>query len=591
MNMKWSLDALYSSFESEEFNNDFKKLETLIEETKKWCEENLVSTENSVEKTEYYLNNSIEVQKLASKLMGFAHLTLSVETKNKQALKIQDKLQTMLTELTKPKVVFKKWISTLENIDDLINKSDFLKTHEFHIKEISESGKYLLSDNEEVILAKMSTTGSSSWARLQKIVSSNLLVDIEIDGENKELPISVVRNMAFDSDSETRKKGYFAEIKAYEKVEESSAAALNGIKGEVLTVSELRGFDSPLDETLFNSRMDKDTLNAMLEAMEESLPIFHKYYKRKAEILGHENGLPFYDLFAPVGNVEMKFTYEEAKDYVVNNFRKFSDNLADYAQKAFNNNWIDAEPKEGKVGGAFCSNIHAIGESRILTNFNGSFKNMNTLAHELGHGYHGQSLKNESTLNATYPMPLAETASIFCETIVKNAAIKEANKEETFSILGNTIMGYAQVIVDIYSRYLFETELFEIRKDHSLSVDELKDIMISAQKKAYGFSLDHDYLHPYMWANKPHYYYTNRNFYNFPYAFGLLFAKGLYAEYLNSGDAFIEQYDNLLAATGKNTIADVAKMMNIDVKDKAFWKQSLKLLEEDIERFLELSQK
>lgn len=449
----------------------------------------------------------------------------------------------------------------------------------------------MLSEKEEVLISKLTNTGSTAWSNLQNMISSTLVVDINIDGEEKQLPLPVVRNMAHDKDPAKRKLAYEAELKAYKKIEESSAAALNGIKGEVITLAELRGYKSPLEETLKDSRMDEETLNAMLTAMKEFLPVFHKYYRKKAEILGYENGLPFYEMFAPMGGVNRTFTYEEAMDYIIENFRSFSDRLADFVQNAYEKNWLDVEPREGKRGGAFCSNLHSIGESRIMANFNGSFSNMTTLAHELGHAYHGLNLKDETILNSGYPMPIAETASIFNETIVVNAALKEANDEEALSILEASISDAGQVIVDIYSRFLFETELFERRKTHPLSVNELKEIMLEAQKQAYGDGLDHDILHPYMWLNKTHYYSAGRNFYNFPYAFGLLFSKGLYAEYLKRGEEFVKEYDELLNATGKNNIKDVALRMGIDVSDPEFFRNSLRLIEKDIERFIELADK
>jgi pepF/M3 family oligoendopeptidase len=334
--------------------------------------------------------------------------------------------------------------------------------------------------------------------------------------------------------------------------------------------------------------MDEETLNAMLSAMKESLPAFHKFYRKKGELLGHKNGLPFYDIFAPMGSSDKKYTYDDARSFIVKNFRTFSDKLANFADNAFENRWIDAEPRDGKRGGAFCSNLHSIKESRILANFNESFDNAITIAHELGHGYHGDCLKDEYFLNSDYPMPIAETASIFCETIVKNAALKEANDDEAFAILEGDISDAGQVIVDIYSRYLFESELFKRRANSSLSVKELKEIMQNAQKEAYGDGLDPDFLHPCMWVNKPHYYYAGANFYNFPYAFGLLFAKGLYAEYLKRGQEFVKDYDRLLTVTGKMSIADVAATMGINVRSIDFWRSSLKLVEKDIEKFISL---
>lgn len=588
MNQRWSLDELYTSFDAPEFKNDMERLDQEIEKIQKWAAENFKDGENAAQKLEQYIQMMNDFAHLYSRLGGFAGLTLSTEAKNETAMKYEDMLDEKGTALTKPEVSFIKWLGKLENLDAVVASSPYLQEHAFFIQENKEKNKYLLSDEEEIVIAKMKNTGSTAWGKLQEMLSSTLLVDITVDGEQKKLPLPVVRNMAYSEDAKVRRAGYEAELENYKKIETSSAASLNGIKGEVLTVSKMRGYASPLEMTVLNARMDMQTLNAMLDAIKESLPAFHKYFRKKGELLGHKNGLPFFEMFAPMGDVDMNFTYEEARDYIVDNFRTFSDKLADFAATAFDERWIDAEPREGKRGGAFCSNLHVIKQSRILSNFNGSFSNMTTLAHELGHGYHGANLMEETYLNAEYPMPIAETASIFCETIVKEAALKAAKDEEAFSILESDISDAGQVIVDIYSRFLFESELFRRRENGSVSVNELKEIMMEAQKQAYGDGLDHDYLHPYMWACKPHYYYASHNFYNFPYAFGLLFAKGLYAEYLKRGDEFVAAYDKLLSVTGKMKIADVTMEMGIDVRNIDFWRGSLKLVEKDIEKFISL---
>lgn len=591
MDMRWSLDELYTSFESKEYIGDLERLDELIKDFADWSEKNLKTTEKAAHKIETYLKKLIDLTNLFTKLISFASLTSAVDAKNELALKYLDKLQIKYTETTKPFNQFKSFIASIDDLDRVIETSEFLKEHSFYLNEIKLDTKYQLSQEEEILIAKMKNTGSKAWAKLQNMVTSTLLVDIEIDGEVKNLPLPVVRNMAYSADKNLRKKAYEAELKAYEKIEETSAACLNGIKGEVITLCELRGYKSPLEETLIKSRMDEDILNAMFTAIKESLPAFHKYFRKKAELLGHKNGLPFYDLFAPIGSMNRTFTYEEAREYIVNNFRTFSHKLAAFADRAFENKWIDAEPREGKRGGAFCSNLHPIKESRIMANFDGSFSNVITLAHELGHGYHGLCLTEESILNSKYPMPLAETASIFCETIVVNAALEEASEEEKLSILEASLQDAGQVIVDIYSRFLFEDEVFERRKDHSLTVKELKDMMLEAQKKAYGNGLDHAYLHPYMWVNKSHYYSAERNYYNFPYAFGQLFSKGLYVKYLENKEAFVKKYDEFLRETGKNNINDVAKIMDIDVYSVDFYRSSLNLIEEGIEKFVELADK
>ncbi|MGG7177762.1 M3 family oligoendopeptidase [Clostridium paraputrificum] len=591
MELNWSLKELYSSFDSDEFKSDIKRLNDMIADINIWATEVVKNNEDLTTKLEEYIKRYSKYTDIIHKLYTFAELSISVNTKDTTALKYSDILDKKSSELVESSTKIERWISNIPELDSVINGSKLLKDHEFILKEIVEKSKYLLSDKEESIIANMKNTGSNAWLKLKDNLISSLMVDIEEDGVIKELPLTVVLNMAYDENSEVRKNGYEAEIAAYSKVEEGVAAALNGIKGEVISVCKFRGYKSPLEMTLIESRMDEESLNAMLSAMVDSLPIFRKYLRRKGELLGHKNGLPFYDMYAPVADAEMKFTYEEAGSFIEKNFNTFSKNLGTFARKAIDNNWIDVYPKQGKVGGAFCEGIHSLGESRVLLNFGGQFGDVVTMAHELGHGFHNECLKGETTLNADYPMPIAETASTFCETIIKKAAVKEASKEEALAILESEISDCTQVIVDIYSRFLFEKSVFEKRKVSALGVEEIKELMLEAQREAYGDGLDPDYLHPYMWAWKPHYYSADTNYYNFPYAFGLLFSKGLYAEYLKRGDSFPEAYEKLLAITGKNNLADVTKIMGINIRSKDFWKESLKTIEEDIEKFIELSKK
>ena len=591
MGLNWSLKEIYQGFNSEEFKTDLEKLTEVIEDINIWAVETIKDKDNLVKKLEDYISKFTTITELSNKLNIFINLSLSVNTKDKEALKYSDILEKKLTNLVESSAKLDKYISSIENIDSIINGSELLKEHEFIINTVIEQSKYLLSDKEETIVANMKNTGSNAWIKLKDNLISTLKVEIEEDNEIKEVPLTVVLNMAYDKDAKVRKKAYESEIKSYKKIEEGVAAALNAIKGEVLTVCNFRGYKSVLEKTLIDSRMNEEALDAMFSAMKESLPVFRKYLRRKGELLGHKNGLPFYDLYAPVCEANMKFSYEEGTKFVEKNFRTFSDHLGDFASKAINNNWIDVMPVEGKVGGAFCENLHFIGESRILLNYGENFGDVVTLAHELGHGFHGECLNEETILNSDYPMPIAETASTFCETIIKKAAIKDATKDEALAILETEISDCTQVIVDIYSRFLFEKSLFEERKESSLSVEEIKELMLDAQREAYGDGLDPDFLHPYMWTWKPHYYDAEYNYYNFPYAFGLLFAKGLYAEYLKKGQAFAKDYEKLLSITGKNKIADVAKVMGIDINDKEFWKNSLKTVEDDINEFIELSNK
>lgn len=582
----WNLDILYTGFDDERLKKDEARFDGIIEKMRDF-EEVFAGEEHDVADLIAYLNQQIEYTELADKLFHFAMLKQSTHSTDQEAVKYLNRLQTKTAALSKVETMFKQWLKRFPDIGKAIEKDDFLQEHAYYLSERIEEAKHLLDEDTEQLIAKLRQSGSTAWSRLQSLLTSTLAVDYEGD----EKPLSEVRNLAYDKDPETRKKAYQAELAAYEKIDKPIAFSLNAIKGEVNTLSEERGYASPFEQTLIQSRMKKETLDAMLEAMRGFLPSFRKYLKRKASLLGHEDGLPFYDLFAPVGDLSRTFTVEEAKDYILRNFGSFSKRLHDMAKRAFEEEWIDFFPKKGKVGGAFCANIPSIKESRVLTNFTGSFSDVITLSHELGHAYHGEAIFGESILNTDYTMPVAETASTFCETIVKNAALADSGDEdEKIYLLESSLQDSTQVIVDIMSRYLFEKAVFEGRKDTLFDEKELKDMMLDAQKKTYGDGLDPQCLHPYMWVCKGHYYSGGLSYYNFPYAYGLLFAKGLYAKYLEDREAFVGLYDKLLASTGKMNVEDVAKIADIDVTQKAFWVDSLNIIKKDIDRFLELTE-
>jgi len=581
----WSLNKLYQSFDDPNYKSDLEKLDKMILEIISQ-EIDFANYDNKLKKLTRYLNNQIEFSNLSRRLYHYASLTESVESTNQVATKSTNHLRRKFTELTKISTIFTKWLKDYPELEKDVEANMFLKEHEFFLNEIRDYARHLLDDELEIMIAKLRQTGSSSWGILQSLLTSTL--EVEFDG--KTITLSEVRNMAEDPNQEVRKKAYEAELAAYKKIDKSIAAALNSIKGEVNTISKARGFENPLDQALNNSRMTKATLEAMQSAVKDYYEVFRAYLKRKAEILGHKNGLPFYDLYAPIGEVNKRFTIEEANDYVLKNFRTFSEKLYELANKAFTENWIDYTPRSGKRGGAFCSNMHEIKESRIMTNFTGAFGDMLTLSHELGHAYHGEVIFNESVLNGSYTMPVAETASTFCETIVNKAALKDAESDqERIFLLESAIQSYTAVVIDIMSRFIFEKAVFEGRETTVFDVEELNQLMLNAQKETYGEGLDLNFLHPYMWICKPHYYSSGLSYYNFPYTFGLLFAKGLYSKYLEDKDTFVANYDRLLAATGKMSVEDVAELMNIDVTQKDFWVSSLEILKEDIEEFLKLT--
>ena len=588
MKDNWSLVELYKGFDDTDFKLDSDNLAREIEKVKNFANANFKAKDNPKQKLETYINMYSDFDKLTN-LSMYTRLVLATESENATALKIIDNIDNMMTDLTVPDTMFKNFLLSLDDLEKIIEESELLKEHRFMLREAKETASHLLPEQEEFLMAKLKLTGSNAWTTLFEQLTSTLLVEIVKDGKTQKLPLSAVRNMYEDKDAQVRKTAYEAEINAYPQIDKSISAALNAIKGEAINTAKLRGYESVLDMTLKNSRMDKETLDALLGAMKEYIPVFSDFFKHKAKLLGNESGtLPFYDLSAPVGELDMRFTREEAAEFISNNFREFSKDMGKVAESAFENNWIDWYPKEGKLGGAFCANIHSIKESRILMNFSGSFGDMLTLAHELGHAYHGDCLKNAKPLNSGYTMPIAETASTFCETLVCQAALKTATPAEKLVILENNIQSAAFVVVDIYSRFLFEDEVIKRREQGTLSVEELKDIMADAQQKAYGDRLDKNTLHPYMWLCKPHYYDADYNYYNYPYAYGLLFALGLYSKYLEEGESFTKKYSKLLEATGKNSLYEIGKIVDIDVRNQKFWNSSFEIIKEQINEFIRI---
>ncbi|MDD5934252.1 MAG: M3 family oligoendopeptidase, partial [Clostridiales bacterium] len=393
---------------------------------------------------------------------------------------------------------------------------------------------------------------------------------------------------AYSSDEKVRKTAYESELACYEKIKDSVCFSLNSIKGQVNAICKMRGYTSPLEMTLAQAHMKRETLDAMWKAIDTYLPVFHGYLRKKAELLGESNGLSWYNLFAPVGECETNFTAEAAKEYLVSHFSEFSKDLAQMIETAFDEEWIDFYPHEGKVGGAYCCNIQSKKQSRVLTNFDGSLSDVVTLAHELGHAYHNKNIHDHRILNLDYSMPVAETASTFNENVIMNAAIREASDKDRFVLIESQLQDLTQIICDIYSRYLFETKVFELNQEKFMFADELSEIMLDAQRKAYGDGLNPDTLHPYMWVCKSHYYSGNTNFYNFPYAFGGLFARGLYAVYLKEGEVFLPKYRALLHATTVSDVEEVAAYAGIDLTKPQFWMDVLEQVKQQVEEFTEL---
>lgn len=626
----WDLGSIYPDINSEKYKSDLAKLTEGIKTLKALNDQ----TENPDQKNHLNIQNWIAdffkaddiLGPLANTLAAYSYSIYSVDTTSKSLLDNLNQVESLTDQYEIQLNRFSHTVAKNRGIlsEFYVNFPQYRK-YEFSINEMLEDDIHTLSPELERIIAKLQQTGGRAWDRLHEQLISNLK-----DPETGKL-FNELRNDAYSPDARLRKESWQKEIALLKQNEIAFAASLNNLKGETLSLLEERSWNCAIDRALSSSRMKKETLDALIAAIEESLPQWRKYLKAKAEYLKNHNatastncdkekGLAFYDLFAPLdgnttsdGNtntagqtetgcntntsdstnnraaseeslLSKNWTFEEARDYIIKEFTSFSPVMGDFAKNAFDKNWIDARVHPGKVGGAYCQDFYVQKESRVLSNFTGAFSDIITLAHELGHAFHFFCIKDKDYRNANYPMTLAETASTFAETIVKQDILKTASKEDRIKILELDLQDTCQVLVDILCRFYFERSVFEERQNGELTSEDFCRLMADAQERSYGDGLSAQ-RHEYMWAVKSHYYSVDLDFYNFPYAFGQLFAAGLYSRYKKEGKAFVDIYCNLLSDTGSMSCEDLCFKAGFDITKKDFWKSGIDFYINEIEQF------
>jgi oligoendopeptidase F len=512
---------------------------------------------------------------------------ISTDATNALAQAKMSELRSALVPMSVLYTRYTAWLGSLPT-ESLTARSPVAAGHAYYLWEAKEYAAHLLPPGEEELSAQLSLAGGSAWGKLYSDFTSLLTVPFarQPDGETENLPMSVIRSLANDPDADTRRRAYEAEIAAWERSALPLAAAMNAIKYESLTMAKRRGWGTPLDAAVFGNHIDRATLDAMLSSARKAFPDIRRYLRAKARLVSGAERLPWYDLFAPLPGAEAEWNWANATRFVAEEFGVYSPKLRGLAERAFTENWIDAEPRPGKRDGAFCMMVRG-GESRVFQNYQGSFREVSTLAHELGHAYHNLCQADCTLLQRGTPMTLAETASIFCETLIQGPALARAGRAERLVLLEAALQRNCQTVVDIYSRVLFEERTIEARAKRELSSAELCEIMAEAQRETYGDGLDPDHLHPYMWAAKPHYY--GSSFYNFPYMFGLLFSLGLYAVYQKEPDGFHDRYDDLLRRSGMATAHELAQGFDIDLRAESFWDASLDVVRANVNEFEELA--
>lgn len=584
-NYEWSLDTLYKGYDDPNFLEDIEKLKEWKIGLSNVCQ-TLQEEENEV-KLHKGLSLLEQIRDYTYRLKMYTQLRLSVDSNNEQNSTWSYTVNNLCADISYYESKLWNIIINIENLKDLIERDEKAKKYEFILNEKIQKCKYDLNDKQEQILSMVYLTSLKAFSDMYYALTGN--AKAKFRGES--LPLTKVKNMCHDTSSEVRKEAFLAELKAYEAIAEPLSFAISAIKSQQLKEARLRGYKDPLEKMLMDSRMNKKTLDVMMDSIESYLPKFRTYLKKKANLLGYDHGLPWYEIYATLGECNFNFSIGECNEYILKHFKPVSDNLYQMVKRAFNEDWIDYPTKQGKQPGAFCENLGWIKESRMITNYNNTLSDIVTVAHELGHAFHGMMIENQPILNREYCMPLAETASTFNENIIYNALAADMDEYNRLLVIDTQLSALCQNILDIYARFQFEKSVFEHVEKGFLNASQLCELMKKALLKSFGDGLDPNYLHPYRWITKVHYYIPDIAYYNFPYTFGALFSRGLYAKYKEEGYSFIPKYEALLQATTINTVEDVAAIADIDLTTDKFWKQSLQSIVDQMNEFLSLAGK
>ena len=595
---RWRLDTIFSDLDGPDMREAIEQLQEAIADLGEYMDSRGVGEAGTTgarpgEIVEEFLSRIEYILVRHRDLSAYLHGRIDTDAFDDRARAQRSRLQPLGNELSIMLKRFSAWLGTVE-LESAVADSELARGHRYALERYRKLSEHLMGQEAEELAAVLDNSGGSAWAQLHGALVSRETVRARLPGRDEsEYNVAELKQLQYEQDRALRRAAYEAELELLGEHEVAHAAAMNSIKGQVGELAKRRGWESPLAESLFTNAMSRKSLDALQQARRESFPTFRRYMKAKARFLGQER-LAWYDLFAPIELGEGRsFDWQSAKGFVVENFSRYSDRLADFARRAFDEAWMDAPSRKGKVNGAYCMSIPGKKESRILLNFGGRLDDVFTIAHELGHGFHNDCMFRfgRTNLQRSTPMTLAETASIFCETLILNAMLEEADDRSRLEILEQDFVGTNQIVVDIDSRFRFEEGVFERRKERELSVDEMKALMLEAQDATYGDALEPDQRHPLMWAHKGHYYSSSRSFYNYPYTFGLLFGLGLYRVFRDEPQGFQERYERLLASTGMADAATLGREFGIDIEDVEFWRTSLAVFDERVEEFERLVEK
>ena len=585
---RWDLDGIFPGGSSspqlqEELALVRAKTETLKDQVA------ALDADLSLEELKSLVDSMADVQVYLGECRAFVGCLTAQDVHDKKAKLLQGDLGQIAASLAGVLTAIDQiFVSIPEEKWQAFLEDEELKGLSFPLNERRAVAQTKMSPELETLVTDLEVDGYHAWSQLYYTIVGDMSIEVELDGENKTLSMGQAANLLSNPDPNLRQDVFQKYENAWAEKAELFASTLNHLAGFRINLYKNRGWDDVLAEPLQRNRMERATLDAMWAAVEGGKSHLVKFLKRKAELLKLDQ-VAWYDLNAPLGDAGREIPFAEAQDFVVGQFRKFSPEMADFTQRALDLRWVEAENRGGKRPGAFCTSLPKSKESRVFMTYSGTIDSLGTLAHELGHAYHGYVLKDMPLFLRRYAMNVAETASTFGELLVVDGAIGAAQSpQEKLGILEDKIGRSVAFFMDIHSRFLFETRFYEARKQGLVSSDQLNQLMLEAQREAFLDSLKE--YHPHFWASKLHFYSTGVPFYNFPYTFGYLFSAGVYARAKAEGQSFAGDYANLLLDTARMSVEDLArKHLGVDLTKPDFWEAAVKLATDDVEEFLELT--
>ncbi|MGG2027468.1 M3 family oligoendopeptidase [Gottfriedia sp. S16(2024)] len=586
--LTWDLDVFFKGgSESPAFATYIKEITNLVEGIERQV--SLFSAPKSsdeVEELADIIGNIEVIGKKLSQAGGFVGCLQAQNMGDQKANLLEGTLTQLYATFS---TCLTKFHSQLTKIEDSVWKNiletDEFKEISFALNERRQHASELLSVEQEALITALSVDGYHGWGQMYDTVVGKM----QIEHDDKLLSIGQASNLFSSKERDVRKEIFEKWEETWSDESDYFAKILNHLAGFRLSVYGQRGWNNVLKEPLSINRMSQETLDSMWGAIIDNKAPFVEYLERKAKLLGVEK-LSWYDLDAPVADIDSSVSYSEGAEFILDQFGKFGDELTSFTKMAYEDSWIEAEDRAGKRPGGFCTGFPESSQSRIFMTYSGTPSNVSTLAHELGHAFHSFAMKDVHTLNKYYAMNVAETASTFAEMIVADAAVKNASSDqERLALLEDKIQRSVAFYMNIHARFLFETRFYEERKNGVVSKHKINELMEEAQKEAYCGALEE--YHPHFWASKLHFYITDVPFYNFPYTFGYLFSLGIYAKALEEGKSYEQKYIALLKDTASMTVEELAqKHLGVDLTKRDFWEKAVKLSLKDVEEFLSITE-